>query len=203
MRFLCFSDLHGGVPDLTVPVRPDALIFAGDLGVAARKIAELFPGVPVFGVPGNHDDLANPFCGAPVTNLHGKVVEFKGLRIGGLGGSLRYKPGGRWLFWDSEYAEILDGMPPVDIFVSHCPPVGLPWCDPPVGDRWHDPHEGSVSLAEYVSRMGPAVLICGHLHVRGEFRLGRTLVRQVHGVELLELRKFGLRAGAAGVDGNW
>jgi len=30
------------------------------------------------------------------------------------------------------------------------------------------------------------VLICGHLHIKGEFRLGRTLVRQVHGVELLE-----------------
>lgn len=189
MLFYCFADLHGYVPEVSGFLeKPDAVLFLGDLDWAVKRILDAFSGVPALAVPGNHDPWANPFYGAAVNNLHGKTIEFKGLRIGGLGGCLRYKPGSDFLFWDAEYQEILSKMPRVDIFISHCPPAGLPWCDLPKKNApFHEAHEGSAALAEYIQRTTPVVLLCGHLHVSGTAKMGRTLVRQVYGMEKLEL----------------
>ncbi|SMB96243.1 Predicted phosphoesterase [Thermanaeromonas toyohensis ToBE] len=188
MLFLCASDLHGFAPGAPgFGATPDALLLLGDLEWSAGRLVGMFPDIPVFGVPGNHDYSVDPFCGTPVENLHGRAVEFGGVRIGGLGGSLRYKPGDDFLFWDAEYREILRKMPPVDIFISHCPPAGLPWCDTPSEEApWHGAHEGSAALAEYIYRMQPAVVLCGHLHLSAGKRMGKTLVRVVYGVEMFE-----------------
>ncbi|KXG75498.1 hypothetical protein AN618_18660 [Fervidicola ferrireducens] len=185
MVFLCMADLHGSMPPISgFAGRPDAILLLGDLEWAVEKIAEIFPDVPMFGVPGNHDSRIDPFYGIPVENLHGRVVEFRGVKIGGLGGCLRYKPFGGYLFWDEEYREILEKMLPVDILISHCPPAGLPWCDPPFRrTAYHEAHEGSAAMAEYILRTDPAIVLCGHLHISAAARMGKTLVRVIHGVE--------------------
>lgn len=188
LLFLCAADLHGLAPEASgFAGRPDALLLLGDLEWSAGKPVRMFPGTPVFGVPGNHDDPVDPFYGVPVENLHGRAVESRGVRMGGLGGCLRYKSGDDFLFGDTEYREILKGVPPVDIFISHCPPAGLPWCDSPQEETWwHGAHEGSVALAEYIVRNGPAVVLCGHLHILGAAKMKKTLVRLVYGVEMFE-----------------
>ncbi|MGB9905527.1 MAG: hypothetical protein ACPLQO_12815 [Desulfotomaculales bacterium] len=52
-------------------------------------------------------------------------------------------------------------------------------------------HEGSAALAEYILRTEPAAVLCGHLHISGAARVGRTLVRVIYGVELFEHCRFG------------
>jgi len=205
MQLICAADLHGWMPPISVlSQKPDALLLLGDLEWAVRSIVEVFPGVPVLGVPGNHDDPLDPFCGVTVENLHGKVVEIKGMRVGGLGGCLRYRPGSGFLYWEREYAEILRRMPAADIFISHCPPACLPWCDSPQGEGfWHEPHEGSAALAEYLFRTEPAVFLCGHLHTCGEMKFGSTLVCAVYGVGLLELVPAGPEAGGQKIKGEF
>lgn len=192
MLFLCIADLHGPMPPIPeFTEKPDAILLLGDLGWAVEKLREIFPGVPLFGVPGNHDSRIDPFYGIPVENLHGKVLEFRGLKIGGLGGCLRYKPSGGYLFWDKEYREILEKMPSVDILISHCPPAGLPWCDPPSHRTgYHKAHEGSAAIAEYIFRAEPAAVLCGHLHISAAARMGKTLVRVIHGVEQFTCHQF-------------
>ncbi|MGB9858476.1 MAG: metallophosphoesterase family protein [Moorellaceae bacterium] len=158
MLFLCVADLHGGPfqpPAFTG--RPNAVLLLGDLEWSVEKVVKMFPDVPLFGVPGNHDPRIDPFYGIPAVNLHGRVVEFRGLRIGGLGGCLRYKSGDGFLFWDAEYGEILKKMPAVDVFVSHCPPAGIPWCDPPAGGTgWHGARQ--LLPTKVGSMQAPAVI---------------------------------------------
>lgn len=186
MLFLCFADFHGVMPDkLKICHKPEALLFLGDMNGVLRRVLIQFPDIPAFGVAGNHD-TNEPFSNLNVEDLHGRAIVWNGIRLGGLGGSLRYKPGGKWLFWDKDYEKVLSTMPPVDIFVSHCPPAGVPGCMQKSTDDFHDSHEGSEALRRYIERTKPKVLLHGHLHGSGVTRIGDTLVRGIYGMEYLD-----------------
>lgn len=159
MNLLIISDCHG-VPPPWSEKRPDAILLIGDNAGIERLAVRRYPGVPAFGVPGNHDDT-DIYQGLPVQNLHGRAISFNGLRIGGLGGCLQYKSD-PFLFTEREYAAILAQIPPVDVFISHCPPAGAPGTDPPEGGFWgkikdcfrprefYGAHEGSGALRQYI-----------------------------------------------------
>lgn len=186
--FLCVADTHGFLPQecLEVGRRPDALLLLGDLEHAISKVLDRFPGVPAFGVAGNHDS-DEPFAGTPAIDLHGRAVSWNGLVVAGLGGCLRYKPGSsRWLFWEREYAEILVRMPRADLFLSHCAPFGC-WPEPPrtVDDGFYNAHGGSKALRDYIICKQPGLVLHGHLYVPGLAFLGGTPVRAVYLVELV------------------
>lgn len=73
-RILFLTDIHlrrtapallGAVTEAIKDTRPDLILTGGDLseygdglGMIYGKLSELFPGVPVFSVPGNNDDSA-------------------------------------------------------------------------------------------------------------------------------------------------
>src|ERR1700712_1498315 len=113
MRILAVSDEED--PRLQIPaakrLRPDVLLGAGDLGRHYLDyLSNLFE-VPLAYVPGNHDpDLTGLRrsrsglllrAGLPISelgpagglNADGAVVDVAGLRIAGLGGSIRYRSG--------------------------------------------------------------------------------------------------------------
>jgi hypothetical protein len=141
--------------------------------------------VPLLYVPGNHDpSVASPNTTwlalereSPVPgpegcdNVDGRVIGERGLRIAGLGGSLRYKEGPnqytqaqmRWRALSLEVRVRLKRVRAgrkLDVFITHAPPFG-------VGEAVDAAHIGFVAFHRIIRNLHPAVLIHGHVHPYG------------------------------------
>ena len=71
----------------------DLIISCGDLAPQYLSFLATFTKAPVLYVRGNHDDCYEQTPPDGCTDIDGKFYHFKGLRIVGLGGSMRYRPG--------------------------------------------------------------------------------------------------------------
>lgn len=219
MRILGVSDEAD--PRLETPLarrlRPDVLLAAGDLSFDyLNYLVELFE-VPLAFVPGNHDpDLSGLRrsrgglllrAGLPAAEIgpaggldaDGVVVDVQvgaaRLRVAGLGGSIRYRPGpnqysqremarrGRRLVRQARKLERRDGGR-VDVLLTHSPPAAC-------GDEPDPPHRGFDALHDVVAELRPTLLLHGHIHPYGQPKpdrwLGETRVVNVVGHKLLEL----------------
>jgi len=195
-------------------VRGAALILAcGDLPLEYLSALMDRLDVPLVFVPGNHDpDLAGYRtsragltlrAGMPdrvpwppgAVNADGRVVDVAGLRVAGLGGSVRYNEGPNQ-YTDGQLARRAlalrararwrrrrDGRG-VDVLVTHAPARG-------VGDGDDPPHRGFTALPGLVAALRPAALLHGHVHRYGaparHGRLGPTVVCNVTGWHLLQI----------------
>lgn len=190
----------------------DLVVAAGDLRFDyLASLADLLdrPGVLV---PGNHDpdlsgyrQLAGMWtrAGLPASwpgpagfvDADGRVVDVAGLRVAGLGGCLRYRPGpnqwtereqarrGRRLVRAACRLRRRDGRR-VDVLLTHAPPRHC-------GDREDGPHRGFGCLHDVVAALRPRLLVHGHIHPYGDpvpdRMLGRTRVVNVVGRRVLEV----------------
>ena len=179
-------------------LRPDLVLSCGDLPFDYLEYIVSRLDVPLLYVPGNHDPSLEPFdaswmplraeipmSGPPgCDNIEGRVVEAAGLRIAGLGGSLRYKRG------PNQYTQaqmnrrafrlavklalrrMRDGRK-LDVLVTHAPPFGLA----PATDTAHG---GFVAFARLIKTFHPLLHVHGHVHPYGrevvERRIGATRV---------------------------
>lgn len=183
----------------------DLLLSAGDLPFDYLEFLLDALEVPAVLVPGNHDpDLGGYTRRAGLSmragfpdrwpgprgwlNADGRVVDVAGVRVAGLGGSVRYSGGpnqwtqaqqarrARRLTWRRRGA--------VDVLLTHSPPRG-------VGDREDGPHQGFDCLHHVVQRLRPRWLLHGHIHPYGERpepqQLGGTTVRNVVGSHVIDL----------------
>jgi predicted phosphodiesterase len=214
MRVLAIADeveprAYGGAFE---SLGPDLIVSCGDLPFDYLEYVVTTVGVPLAFVPGNHDpDLRRP-PGISVAdqlpgslrsttgpqgclNIDGKVVDLGGLRIAGLGGSLRYKRGPNQysqaemqrralrVELKCRYRNARDGRR-VDLVVTHAPPLG-------VGDDDDLPHRGFQGLHRLVRRLSPKVLVHGHVHPHGrrtsEQMLGGTVVLNAVGHRIVEV----------------
>jgi calcineurin-like phosphoesterase family protein len=159
-------------------------------------------------VPGNHDPdlsgyranrgmwmrdgLPEPWPGPPgAVNADGRVVEVAGLRIAGLGGSLRYKPGpNQWTQAQQgrrarllRLRAALRGGRGVDVLLTHAPPRHC-------GDREDPAHQGFECLHGLVGALRPKMLVHGHIHPHGspvpDRQLGDTAVVNVVGHRVID-----------------
>ena len=110
---------------------------------------------PSFGVYGNHD-APEYLERLGIQNVHLKVVDFNGFKVGGYQGCPRYKHGGGPQFTEDEAKRDLANFPQVDILLLHVAPRGL--LDTP-GDPVHT---GSQIVRDYVDRTLPKYIFCGH-----------------------------------------
>lgn len=197
-RILAVADEpYPGLPDLTM-ARPDVVLSCGDLPWDDLERIVDVTNVPLLFVPGNHDPsltpspqgvvwpftIANPhFVDPPgprgATSVDGRIVDAAGLRIAGLGGSVRYRKGpnqytqaemarrARWLVRRATRKRLRDGKG-VDILITHAPPKGL-------GDEDDAPHEGFEAFHGLVRRLRPKLLLHGHIHPYGVPRPDRYL----------------------------
>jgi hypothetical protein len=189
----------------------DLLLGAGDLPFEyLGSLVDLVDRPAVF-VPGNHDpDVSGPsnltglslpglskeaLGPAGFINADGRVVDVAGLRIAGLGGCLRYRPGpnqwseleqarrGRRLVRAARRLRKWDGRG-VDILLTHAPPRNC-------GDGEDPPHRGFECLHAIVEALQPQVLVHGHIHPYGRHapdrHLGATTVVNVVGYRVLVL----------------
>ena len=168
MRILAISDTeeeylttYAGLEQLG-PL--DFIVSCGDLSATYLETIVTLANVPLFYVPGNHDTgyAEEPPLGC--TPLDGKVVEYAGMRIAGLGGSLRYRDRiygfteqeMRWrvyrLAWKAKWAG------GVDLLVTHTPPRGY-------GDLDDYAHSGFESFNLALDVLHPACLVHGHVHL--------------------------------------
>jgi Icc-related predicted phosphoesterase len=183
VRILIFSDIHGDWRALErLLAQPaDLYIAAGDLSVFGRGLersGELLEplGQRVWVLPGNHEtaEQSQTFCGRyGLVDFHRQVRRLGTTHWAGLGYSNPTPFNTPGEYTEEEIAEALaafDGLEPLYLVV-HFPPAGTRLDE--VAPRRH---AGSRVLREWVERVQPVHLFCGHIHecAGRRDRLGQT-----------------------------
>ena len=162
----------------------DLILSAGDLKAAYLSFVVTMARAPLLYIHGNHD------TGYAVTepegcdSIDGKIIEYRGLRILGLGGCLWYRPG------DHQYSEKdmkkrirklrweIAKYGGVDIILTHAPPKG-------VGDGEDRAHQGFECFLELIDTYQPKFLLHGHVHMSYGMRIQRE--REYHGTQVINV----------------
>ena len=178
----------------------DLILSSGDLKAAYLSFVVTMARAPLMYVHGNHD------TGYAVTEpegcdcIDGAIVEYRGLRILGLGGCVWYRPG------DHQYTEKemrkrirrlrwqIAKYGGVDIVVTHAPPRG-------VGDSDDHAHMGFESFLELIDRYHPKYLLHGHVHLR--YGTDATREREYHGTQVINVCEKYVLDIPAGEIGTW
>ena len=187
-------DLYGDV---------DLVIGCGDLPYYYLEYVVTVLKVPLMYVHGNHDAVQYMSDGRRVSqpegciSLEGRIIEYKGLLLAGLGGSMRYQPGAIHQYSEGEMRSRVMGLipqlatnylqhgRPLDVLVTHSPPFGI-----------HDgedlPHTGFKAFLTLMKYAKPRYLLHGHTHLyrrdsvsRSEFEA--TQVVNVYPNRVIEL----------------
>ena len=145
-------------------LEPYSLILScGDLKAEYLSFLATFTKAPVLYVHGNHDeryDVRPPegcFC------IDDRLVDFNGIRILGLGGSMRYRPG-NYQYTEKEMLRRilhlrgkLHRSHGFDILLTHAPAYEL-------GDGKDLCHQGFECFRGLMDRYQPEYMLHGHVH---------------------------------------
>ena len=121
--------------------------------------------IPCYFVPGNHDEefVDNPPPGW--IPLDGQLVDHKGIKIMGLGGSRRYKKGPHQFSESEMFWRYLKMKPKIwwsggkiDILVTHAPAYNL-------NDLEDSPHKGFKVFRTIIETYQPKYFLHGHVHL--------------------------------------
>ncbi len=163
--------------------------------------------VPLFYVLGNHpppvkenrNQLWDADYPPGAENIDSKIINYKGLLIGGFEGSIRYNNDQ----WSKQYTNFEMKMKhlkmwpklifnrifrgrALDILVTHAPPRGIQ-------DREDRPHRGFKSYLSFLKRFKPRYMFHGHIHLydineqRETLYNGRTRVINGYGYQIIEI----------------
>ena len=143
----------------------DLILACGDLHAAYLSFLVTMGRAPVLYVHGNHDVTfdQNPPEGCDC--IDGRIVVCRGLRILGLGGCMRYRPGAHQYSEKEMEKRIkkltrdIRALGGVDIVVTHAPPRG-------VGDAEDPAHQGFRAFLDLIDSYHPRYLFHGHVHLR-------------------------------------
>jgi len=150
----------------------DLVISCGDLPASYLSFLTCFTSAPILYVHGNHDNRYDQKPPEGCINIDGRLGVFCGLRILGLGGSMRYKPSPHMYTEKEMQKRIRKLRLPIlafggfDILVAHAPMEG-------VGDAQDLAHRGFAILKSLVDKHRPAYYIHGHVHKNYDFRFRR------------------------------
>jgi uncharacterized protein len=154
----------------------DLILSAGDIPFDYLDFLMTSLQVPAYFVYGNHGDWHdddNEFGHKgfrKCCDLDGRVVEFDGMLIAGLEGSIRYTPRAPYQYNEYEMAMKIVALVPrllynrvrygryLDVLVTHSPPKGI-------HDGQDRPHRGFRSFLTFMRWFRPRYLIHGHQHV--------------------------------------
>lgn len=183
--FIYSPQIHNRFKDV------DLIIGCGDLDYYYLEFMVSSLDAQLFYVRGNHDKVVE--YSGPVqrtapdggVNLHRKIVNYEGLLLAGVEGSLRYRPGMFqysqeemwWHVWSLVPGLLLNKLRFgrfLDVFVSHAPPVGI-------HDEDDLPHQGIKAFRWLVNVFQPAFYFHGHVHLYRPddprmTRLGKTSI---------------------------
>ncbi len=154
------------------------VLSCGDLPYSYLEFIVSMLNVPCFYVHGNHDRPEYKSNGTTLTepggwiNLDGRTVKAKNLLLGGLEGSIRYKPEAPFQYTEQEMVYKTWRMVPallmnrirysryLDILITHSPPRYI-------HDGDDNAHRGFKVFLNVMRRFRPRYLLHGHKHIYG------------------------------------
>ena len=168
----------------------DCIISCGDLKSSYLSYLVTMIKGPLFYVHGNHDDnyIKNPPDGCE--SIEDRIINFKGIKIMGIGGSRKYKEGA-FQFTDKEMDKRIKKMKlkllfnkELDVLVTHSPAFGL-------GDGEDFCHIGFKGYNELIDKYSPKYHFHGHQHLdygtdERIIKCNNTTIINGYGYHLLE-----------------
>ena len=141
----------------------DLILSAGDLSPHYLQFLVTMSHAPLYYVHGNHDTRYETDPPDGCICIEDKIVTFRGLRILGLGGSMRYKPG-PCMYTEKEMRRRVRRLwfpllknHGFDMLLTHAPAEGL-------NDSEDLPHHGFGIFRELLDKYKPAYFVHGHMH---------------------------------------
>ena len=141
----------------------DLIIACGDLSRAYLEFLVTMARCPLLYVHGNHDDAFDRDPPEGCVCIDGRIYDFDGLRILGLGGSHRYKKGSH-MYTEGQMRRRIRRLryalwrhKGFDILVTHAPARHL-------NDFDSASHRGFECFRALLERYRPAYFIHGHIH---------------------------------------
>lgn len=152
----------------------DLIISCGDLAPEYLSFLATFTSAPVIYVHGNHDDKYEKRPPEGCICIEDDIFVYRGVRILGLGGSMRYRPG------EHQYSEKemrkrvrsrklrwkLAREGGFDILVTHAPAYGI-------NDGEDLPHQGFQTFTNLIDKYSPKFFLHGHVHMNYGMRQKR------------------------------
>lgn len=179
MKILAIADTESKAlwdyysPEMLADV--DLIISCGDLDPVYLEFLVTMAHCPLLYVHGNHDGCYDETPPEGCLCIEDTIFRYQGLRILGLGGSMRYKEGPcmytekqmRLRVWKARLRALFTGG--IDLLVTHAPARGL-------GDLDDLPHMGFVCFDQLLRAMKPRYMLHGHVHKN----YGRFVREQIH-----------------------
>jgi len=191
----------------------DLVLSCGDLPFDYMEYIVTMLCKPLYYVHGNHvqrlvttDDEEPKEAPEGCISIHRRLVNYRGLLIGGLEGSMRYREGD-YQYTPAQMKHLIRMMGPrlwlnkkrygraIDILVTHAPPLGI-----------HDGqdlcHMGFKAFLEFMDRYEPLYLVHGHTHLyRQDARrvtpYKNTTVINTYGYQVIDIDDAMLQARAS------
>ncbi len=142
----------------------DLIISCGDLAASYLSFLATLTNIPVLYVHGNHDDRYEQDPPGGCICIEDTIFVYKGVRIMGLGGSMRYNYGINQ-YTEKEMKSRLRHMRlplfwrgGIDILVTHAPAYGI-------NDGDDLPHQGFETFREILDKYKPKFFLHGHVHM--------------------------------------
>jgi hypothetical protein len=149
----------------------ELILGCGDLPYEFLEFLVTSMNIPLLYVPGNHDpayDERNPKARAHGCEyLDGKICSIKGLNIAGIGGSIRYRPGGPNQYTQSQMYSRMAALTTklvwhlprhgktLDIMIAHSPPHNI-------HDDDDKAHIGFKAFNGFIQAFKPRYFLHGH-----------------------------------------
>lgn len=142
----------------------DLILSCGDLKPEYLSFLATFSKVPILYVRGNHDDIYEEKPPEGCICIEDTIYTYQGIRIMGLGGSIRYKQGVNQ-YTQSEMKLRVAKMwlkikksKGIDILLTHAPAYHI-------NDGEDGPHEGFEAFVQILDKFNPKCFIHGHVHM--------------------------------------
>ncbi len=150
----------------------DMILSAGDLAPQYLEFLATYSKAPIIYVHGNHDKCYDDTPPLGCICADDTIVTHNGIRILGLGGSMKYS-GGNYQYTEGEMRmRYMKLMPKIiinrgfDILLTHSPAKGL-------NDGQDLPHQGFECFNFLMDRYKPKYFIHGHVHLNYDRKLKR------------------------------
>lgn len=152
----------------------DLILSCGDLPIEYLEHITNFTAVPILYVHGNHDGRYAGHEPGGCTCVDDQVYTYRGLRIMGLGGSIRYNQQDTYQYTEREMKRRIARLRRaarraggIDLLMTHSPARGLNDGDDPA-------HQGFVCFNDLLDLYRPAWFVHGHIHLSYDQSLPRV-----------------------------
>lgn len=157
----------------------ELILACGDLKPSYLDFFASMCRAPVMFVMGNHDKSYDAQAYGGCVCIEDQIQVFRGIRILGLGGSMRYHPEAVNQYTEKEMRRRIRRLrwklrrnKGFDILVSHAPAAGI-------NDLEDLPHRGFACFCELIEQYRPRLFVHGHVHAN--YGTGFKRVDQVGG----------------------